>query len=68
MKNGKRYEIRIDFPKGSVEHPMSFDEVAEKFRSLAGLAVPAEKAERIIETVGRVEELGDIRELTRLLA
>ena len=47
---------------------MSFDEVAEKFRSLAGLAVPADRAERIVETVGRVEELGNIRELTGLLA
>jgi 2-methylcitrate dehydratase PrpD len=68
LKNGQRFETRIDFPKGSVEHPMSFDEVAGKFRSLAGHAVPAAQAERIIETVGRVEELEDIRELTGLLA
>ena len=68
LKNGQRYETRIDFPKGSVEHPMSFDEVAEKFRSLAGCAVSKTRTEEVIHKIGILEELGNIRELTELLA
>jgi 2-methylcitrate dehydratase PrpD len=67
LKNGLRIETRIDFPKGSVEHPMSFDEVAAKFRSLASYAVLPAQAENIIEAVGGLEELGNIRELTDFL-
>jgi 2-methylcitrate dehydratase PrpD len=68
LKNGRRFEKRIDFPKGSVEQPMSFDEGAEKFRSLSSGAMTESRAGRIVETVDRLEKLGDIRELTRLLA
>jgi 2-methylcitrate dehydratase PrpD len=68
LKNGNRFETQIDYPKGSVEQPMSFDDVTDKFRSLAGYAVTAAQAECIIEQVERLEKLKDIRKLTRLLA
>ena len=68
LKNGRQYETRIDFAVGSVERPMAFTEVAEKFRSLAGHGVAEERAEQIIETVEGVEALDNVRELTRLLA
>jgi 2-methylcitrate dehydratase PrpD len=68
LKNGRQFETRIDFPRGSVEQPMSFDEVAAKFRSLAGYAVTQERAERIIDVIGRLEKLENIRELSALLA
>ncbi len=68
LKGGRRFETRIDFAKGSVEQPMSFDEVAGKFRSLSSGAMTESSAERIVETVDRLEKLRDIRELTRLLA
>ncbi|MCX5823769.1 MAG: hypothetical protein NTY86_09760 [Deltaproteobacteria bacterium] len=44
---------------------MSFEEVASKFRSLAGHA--PDRAERIIDTVDRLEELENIKELSGLL-
>lgn len=68
LKDGRRFEARIDFPKGSVERPMHFAEVAAKFRSLAGHAVPADRAGRIIAAVEELETLDDIRELTKLLS
>lgn len=68
LRDGRRFEARIDFPKGSVERPMLFTEVAAKFRSLAGHAVTADRAGRIIAAVEGLETLDDIRELTKLLA
>jgi len=68
LKNGRRFEKRVDFPKGSVEQPMSFDDVAGKFRSLSSGAMTESQVERIVETVDRLETLGNIQELTRLLA
>jgi len=46
---------------------MSFDEVAAKFRSLAAFAVTRDRADRIIDTVGRLEKLPSIRILQDLL-
>jgi len=46
---------------------MAFRKVAEKFRSLAGYAVTAKQAERIIAAVERTETLDNIHELTGFL-
>ncbi len=68
LKNGQRFETRVDFAKGSVERPMAFPEVAEKFRSLAGHALAADRVKQIIEIVENIEKLDSIKGLTRLLA
>jgi 2-methylcitrate dehydratase PrpD len=67
LKNGQRFETRIDFARGSVERPIAFPEAVEKFRSLAGYAFTVERAERIIEAVERTEALDNVRDLTGLL-
>ncbi|MFH2076407.1 MAG: MmgE/PrpD family protein [Pseudomonadota bacterium] len=68
LKDGQRFEARIDFARGSAESPMDFSEVAGKFRSLAGPVIAGDRVERLAETVERLEMLDDIRELTCLLA
>ena len=68
LNNGKEFEARIDFPSGSPENPMSFDQVVGKFESLANKVVAKDRIDAIIESVGRIDELDDIRKLTRLLA
>jgi 2-methylcitrate dehydratase PrpD len=68
LNNGKKFEARIDFPSGSPENPMSFDQVVGKFESLANKVVAKDRIDAIIESVERIEKLDDIRKLTRLLA
>jgi 2-methylcitrate dehydratase PrpD len=68
LNNGKKLEARIDFPSGSPENPMSFDQVVKKFESLANKVVAKDRIDAIIESVERIEKLDDIRKLTRLLA
>jgi hypothetical protein len=43
-------------------------EVAGKFRSLAGGVLSPAQADQIVATVGDLEQIDDIRDLTRLLA
>jgi 2-methylcitrate dehydratase PrpD len=68
LKNGKRFETRVDFARGSSENPMSFGQVAKKFRSLASQVIAKDRIIAIIEKVEKVERLDDIRNLTQLLA
>jgi 2-methylcitrate dehydratase PrpD len=69
LKDGRTLSGRADFGKGSPANPMSYDEVAEKFRECAAFSLwPADKAKRVIELVKGLEDLPDVRELTALLS
>ena len=68
LKDGRRISGRADFGKGSPANPMSYEEVADKFRGCAEFArFDGERTERIVELVRRLERLESARELTALL-
>ena len=69
LKNGQQITGRADFGKGSPANPMSYDEVADKFRECAAFSRwPSDKVERVVEMVKGLENLSDVRELTALLS
>ena len=69
MKDGRVLTGRTEFAKGSPADPMSYDEVAEKFRGCAEFAHwPKDKTESVIESVASVEKLPDVSRLTALLS
>lgn len=69
MKDGRRLGERIDFGKGNKANPMSQDEVADKFRECATYSRwPSDRTERAIALVQRLEEVKDVRDVTRELA
>lgn len=68
LKDGKRISGRADFGKGSPAFPMSYDEVAGKFRENAEFAgMSKAHADEIVELVRRVETLSGVDDLSRLL-
>ena len=69
LKDGQTISGRADFGKGSPTNPMSYDEVADKFRGCAEFAEwDVAQTEQIIETVKTLEKLESVRELTGLLS
>lgn len=68
LKDGRTISGRADFGKGSPANPMSYDEVADKFRGCAEFAGwSKEKTEALIEAVRNLENLASVRELTKLM-
>lgn len=68
LADGRVVRGTADFGKGSPAHPMSYDEVAEKFLGCCEFARwPVAQARQVIERVRDLESLGDVRELTALL-
>jgi len=64
MKDGRTISGRADFAKGNPADPMTFDEVAAKFLDCARFAKwPAPKANSIVASVRKLEELPDTRTL-----
>jgi 2-methylcitrate dehydratase PrpD len=69
MKNGKIISGKSEPAKGSPENPMTFEEVADKFRGNAEfLKWPSQKAETVIELVKALESVPDMSRLTAALA
>ncbi len=69
LKDGRTIAGRADFGKGSPANPMSYDEVADKFRGCAAFSRwPSDKAEQVVDLVRKIEYLKDVGELTALLS
>ena len=69
LKDGRTVSGRADFGKGSPANPMTYDEVAEKFRGCAAFAgFPEERAEQVIAATRRMEDVSDMREVGAMLA
>jgi len=68
LKNGKVIAGRATMAKGSPSNPMSYDEVADKFRGCAEFAKwPQQKTTAIIEAVKSLEKAPDMSKLTASL-
>jgi 2-methylcitrate dehydratase PrpD len=68
MKDGRILSGRTQPAKGSPENPMTYDEVADKFRGNAEFAKwPVSKAESIIETVKSLENASDLSRIAAAL-
>jgi 2-methylcitrate dehydratase PrpD len=68
MKDGKVIAGRAEFAKGSPANPMSFDEVADKFRGCAEFAKwPKEKTEAAIAFIAGIDGVPDVSRLAALL-
>jgi 2-methylcitrate dehydratase PrpD len=70
LRDGTKLSQRVDRVKGHPEMPMSYDDVAEKFRScipFAAKKLDGAKMERVIEEVRHLEKVKDVSEIIRLM-
>jgi 2-methylcitrate dehydratase PrpD len=65
-KDERSFVKVVENPLGSLERPMSFDDCAMKFRDCAK-SLDAGKVQQVIQLVGQLEHLDDIRKIIRLL-
>jgi 2-methylcitrate dehydratase PrpD len=64
LAGGETYERFIRYPKGDPENPLTWDEMAAKFRALAGVVLSSEKCDEIINRV----RTGNLTALSALCA
>jgi 2-methylcitrate dehydratase PrpD len=70
MRNGLTFIANADYARGDFRNnPLTVEEIKAKYRANAAFSgkFSPEKAEQIMKTVERLEELPDVRELTSLL-
>ncbi len=62
-RSGITHEVRRDVPKGDAQDPLTRDEITDKFRDAGEGMLEAPSIARILETIGRLESLDDVRPL-----
>lgn len=67
MDGGEVYTSQVDYPKGSIQNPMSDTELRAKFDSLVVPVLGKGRAQAIADAVANVEQCGKVRELMALL-
>ena len=67
LTDGRRLLRRVEEPSGSPAHPLAWSQVRRKFESLAGTTRRAPEVAEIAALVEGLEEVRDVRTLTRLL-
>jgi aconitate decarboxylase len=67
LQNGTRYSEQILHAKGSDQHPMSKDEILQKFRLLASRVISRPGLEKLEDTLLHLEKLDDARKIAKLL-
>jgi 2-methylcitrate dehydratase PrpD len=60
LRDGRVLEEQQDHPRGGPDFPLDRRDLERKFRGNAGLALPAETVERIVEDAGRLVSLPHI--------
>jgi 2-methylcitrate dehydratase PrpD len=71
MHNGAIYSKRIDYHFGSPENPMSFDDVAAKYKHCCEYAIksiPLERQDKVIMMVEDLENIDEVAQIIHLLA
>ena len=67
LRDGRTFQNQVTAQHGDAQNPASHEELLGKFRFLSGPTLGEEKAEAVIEMVSRLDEVGDVNELTGLL-
>lgn len=67
LDNGDTFTSQVDYPKGSIQNPMSDAELRGKFDSLVIPVLGTERAQAIAEAVQTIETCADVSNIMRLL-
>ena len=59
LKDGRRLERQVDFPKGDPDNPLTWEEAKAKFMHLAIPVYGEKKSENLCKLIERLEESGD---------
>lgn len=63
LMNNHRYSAAADKPRGHPTHPLSMDEVKNKFRSCASVLLSENETDRVLNTILQIEELENVSSL-----
>ena len=67
MKDGKEYSHGVLRARGHADVPLSWDELLEKYRDCARIALGEKEVEKTLELMGDLESLNNVKELMKIV-
>jgi 2-methylcitrate dehydratase len=67
LKNGNRYERRVDHPRGHARNPMTDEEIIEKFKDMALKPVGETRVRELVDGALHLESFEDIGRFNSLM-
>jgi 2-methylcitrate dehydratase PrpD len=67
LQNGQVLVKKVEKAKGSPDHPLSFEELAQKFRVCAKGNISEDQIDKTIQVVAEMENVSDINQIMGLL-
>jgi len=64
---GKKHQLRVDYPKGDYRDPMSENELIDKFDSMVLDKVGSAQRDRIVENIMDLEKVKSMKEFMQLM-
>jgi 2-methylcitrate dehydratase PrpD len=68
LRDGRTLRARSDQPRGGPDTPLTWDELAAKYRDCAARVIGTEATERSLALIGDLERLATTTDLTRVVA
>jgi 2-methylcitrate dehydratase PrpD len=68
QNDGRVFTSQIDYPKGSIQNPMSDQELLGKFTSLAAPVIGAKRAATLADALMTIEKAADVSAVLKLAA
>ena len=68
LTDGSQYTSQVDYPKGSIQNPMTPSERRDKFQKLTAHILDAEKQKKVEALVFEIEKTKDVSQLLALVA
>lgn len=66
LRGGRLLHSQVDYPKGSIQNPMTEQEMLGKFESLAGSVIGAKRATALAAAVMDIENVRDVSTLLKM--
>ncbi|MDI7259381.1 MAG: MmgE/PrpD family protein [Thermodesulfobacteriota bacterium] len=67
LKDSSKYQSQVDYPKGSIQNPLTREELRTKFRNLSSAYLDERKQKEIEDTVFEIEKIKDVSDLVGLV-
>ena len=67
LNDGRTLEESVTVQRGDAQNPVDHEELLGKFRFIAGDVLGEVRTKQVIDTIARLDSLGDVGELTGLL-
>jgi 2-methylcitrate dehydratase PrpD len=67
LNDGRQVTAHVEYPKGDPENPVTLKEIVDKFNYLTAKYFDQARREKVVGTVMKLEEVGDVSVLGGLL-